>query len=189
MTQITDSMALAFYILHPRTLLGLPRNQLQRAMIQIIQRGVGERERITNEIAIKNYNAAPAWTQMAQPELARWHTPTRTRAPEPPAPITGGASAAFRQKGIVLLTNAGFIRQGEVFPFCTTPFPAPIKQNTSLKRPVLPLSVCGGGQLTHTAGERSGATPTAPQELRRTSTSRSSSPTPRQRDAAISQNA
>lgn len=100
---------------------------------------MGERERISNEIAIKNYNAAIVCTQMAKPELAQCYTHRHALAPPSPPPQTQ-ASIATRQKRIVLLTNPGFIWSREGFSLSTTPFPAPIKQNTSLKRPLLPLS-------------------------------------------------
>lgn len=91
---------------------------------------------------------------MAKPELAQWHTHRHTLAPQSPLPQTQ-ASIATRQKRIVLLTNAGFIWPREVFPLCTTPFPAPIKQNTSPKRPRLPL--CEEGTInTCSRGEEGG---------------------------------
>lgn len=143
MTQITDSMALAFYILHPRTLLGLPRNQLQRAMIQIIQReGWGKGREYQMKLQLKIIMlllSVRKWLNLSLHSGTHRHT----LAPPSPPPQTQ-TSIATRQKRIVLLTNAGFIRPREVFSLSTTPFPAPIKQNTSLKRPLLPPSVWRG---------------------------------------------
>lgn len=145
---------------------------------------MGERERITNESAIKNYNAAVVCTQMAKPGFSQWHTQTHTGTPEPPAPNPGINGNQTKEN--CLADKCGVFWPREVFPLCTTPFPAPIKQNTSLKRTTKCVK---RGQLTEASRERRGTNrshSTVPEELTRTLKSRSSSLSPRQRAPALS---
>lgn len=94
MTQITDSMALAFYILHPRTLLGLPRNQLQRAMIQIIQReGWGKGREYQMKLQLKIIMlllSVRKWLNLSLHTGTHRHTlaPPRPRHPPPTDPAS-----------------------------------------------------------------------------------------------------